>query len=648
MKQIFIVLCCIFFSYVGFSQTTTSNYTKSKKAIKLFDEAIFAMSSSKYTEAKQKLEKAIETDTNFLEAYYMLGEIYEKRAKFENAIINYEKAYNIDPYYDALISLKIALLSYKTGKYNNAKTYMDFFLENSEVELFKSYNIEKLKTFINFAHETYNKPIDFNPINLGSGVNTECNEYWPSLSIDEEILVFTRGVPINPHGSKISSDNIQEDLFVSHRNKETGKYMQAVPMGGVVNTPLNEGAQCISGDGKTCVITACNRPDGKGSCDLYIMFFRNGRWTEPENMKTVNTAAWESNPSLSADGRTLYFASIRNEGYGKSDIWKINIDERGIATSEAENLGPTINTPNSEVSPCIHPDNKTLYFASDGHPGMGSLDLFWSKLNDHGKWEKPVNIGYPINTHGEERSLIVNAKGDMAMYASNGEKGDLDIYYFEIPQEAKPTTVTYVKGYIYDEKTNKKLKANCELLDLETANIVTKTMSEEYSGEYMVSLPINKDYAFNVSKEGYLFYSENFSLTNLKNPEEPYIINIALKPIEKGVSVILKNIFFEFASYELLPESQVELNKIVEYMTLNSKMKIEIGGHTDNVGSKEYNKNLSENRAKSVYNYLIQKGIPSNRLSYKGYDFTSPITDNETEENRAMNRRTEFKIISID
>ncbi|MDR2010584.1 MAG: OmpA family protein [Bacteroidales bacterium] len=650
MKKILLIIlyCSCLFSGVVVSQTTTSNYTKSKKALKLFDEAIYDMSTRKKSEAIKKLNKAIETDVNFLEAYFMLAEIYEKEGDLDNSVNNYEKAYSIDPDYDALLSLKLAINTYKLGRYNEAKEYIDYFLKIGDVNLFRSYDVDRLKTFIYFAWEAFNNPVKFNPINLGDGVNTDCNEYWPSLSIDEEILVFTRGVPIDPRGSKTSHDNIQEDLFVSHRDPETGKYMSAVPMGGVVNTPLNEGAQCISGDGKTCIITACNRPDGKGSCDLYIMFLKSGRWTEPENMTTVNTGAWESNPSLTADGKTLYFASNRTGGYGKIDIWKIDIDSKGRAVSDAVNLGPVINTPYNDVSPCIHPDNMTLYFGSDGHPGMGSLDLFWSKLDDDGQWQTPVNLGYPINTNKEERSLIVNAKGDIAMYASSGGKEDLDIYYFEIPEEAKPITVTYVKGYVYDNKTNERLQSQCELLDLGSGEILTSVLSEEYTGEYMVSLPVNRDYAFNVSREGYLFYSENFSLTNLENPEEPYIMNIPLKPIEKGVTVVLKNIFFEFASYELLPESYTELNKIVEYMTTNPTMKIEIGGHTDNVGSKEYNKRLSQDRAKAVYDYLIRKEISKDRLSYQGYDFSVPVADNDTEEGRAQNRRTEFKVISID
>ncbi len=624
-----------------------SNYTKNKSAIKSFNKAVEYMERGQKNLAISEVNRAIEKDTSFLEAYLLKAEMYDFWGESAIAFENYAKVFEIDADYDPALSFKLAINSYHIGKYNEAKEYIDYFYKNADTQKYKRYDTERLRRYIYFADSAYNNPVDFEPISVGDGVNTEYDEYWPSLSADENILVFTRQIPINPNKPSRNPESMHEDLFVAFRNPETGEFDKAIPMPGDVNTPLNEGAQCISADGKTVVITACNRPGGVGSCDLYIMFLKNEKWTKPQNMFTVNSTSWDSNPSLSADGRTLYFSSGRAGGYGKTDIWKVEIDRDGIAKNPAVNLGPPINTEFEEISPFIHPDGKTLYFASNGLPGMGDFDLYYSRLDDNGNWQTPVNVGYPINTKGEERSLIVNAKGDIAMFASSTTKRDLDIYYFKIPEEAKPVAVTYVKGYVYDMKTNKRLVAQCEMLDLENGEIIAEMVSEDGTGEYMVCLPIDKDYAFNVSKDGYLFYSENFSLTNLENPEEPYIMNIPLKPIEDGITVVLKNIFFEFNSFELLPESYTELKKVVDYMNHNPKMKIEIGGHTDNVGTKEYNKDLSQNRARSVYNYLISKSIEANRLSFKGYDFSVPIADNDTEEGRAKNRRTEFKVISI-
>ena len=644
LKYIFFVVVLI----VSFScqAQNKSNYTKNKSAIKCFNRAVEYMERGQKSMAISEVNRAIEKDPGFLEAYLLKAEIYDFWGESLEAFENYAKVFEIDLNYDPALSFKLAINSYRIGKYAEAKDYIDAFYENSDPEKFKKYDTDRLKRYIYFADSAYKNPVAFEPKSVGDGVNTGFDEYWPSLSVDENVLVFTRQIPINPDKPSRSQESMHEDLFVSFRNPETGKYDQAIPMPGNVNTRLNEGAQCVSADGKTVVITACNRPGGVGSCDLYIMFLKNGKWTEPQNLFTVNSASWDSNPSLSADGRTIYFSSGRAGGYGKTDLWKAEIDRNGNAKNPPVNLGPVINTEYEELSPFIHPDGKTLYFASNGFPGMGDFDLYYSRMGEDNKWKNPVNVGYPINTNGEERSLIVNAKGDIAMFASSTTKRDLDIYYFEIPEEAKPVTVTYVKGYVYDIKTNDRLVAQCEMLDLETGNVVVEMMSEAETGEYMVCLPIDKDYAFNVSKDGYLFYSENFSLTNLENPEEPYVINIPLKPIEEGIIVVLKNIFFEFNSFDLLPESYTELNKVVDYMNSNPKMKIEIGGHTDNVGTKEYNKALSQNRAKSVYNYLIEKGVSADRLSYKGYDFSMPIADNDTEEGRALNRRTEFKVIS--
>ena len=654
-KQIIILLAILFFvvnsSFSQVSREATSEYTSNKKAIALFNKAIYDAADRKFNEAKNNLLKAIALDNKFLEAHYMFAEINEKQGNKEIAVNHYLKVYEIDENYDDLVYFKIAVFSYRLSEYNQAKKFMDLFYEKADTIQYVKLSPRRVKTFIDFAYESYNNPVDFEPINMGPNINSKYDEYWASLSIDDKTLVFTRLIPakFNPTNSK--KDNFQEDLFVSERDENTNEFMPAYPMRSIINTELNEGAQCISGDGKTCVVTCCNRPEGKGSCDLYIMFNRNGRWTEPENMKSINTKHWESNPSLSADGRLLYFASGRPEGFGGIDLWKVRLNEKGEAISAVENLGPTINTDKDDASPAIHPDGKTLYFASDGHPGMGDLDLFVSKLDENGKWSKPKNMGYPINTAGEERSMIVDAKGEIAIFASPGldrNKKDLDLYYFKIPKETKPTAVNYVKGYVYNIKNSNRItNALCDLINLENNEKIMSTYSDTPTGEFFIGLPIGNDYAFNVSKSGFLFYSENFSLKEIKDPEKPYIINIPLTPIEEGSTVILKNIFFDSDSYELLPESFVELGKLLEYLNNNPSLSIEIGGHTDNQGNKEHNKNLSQNRAKAVYNYLIDNGINKNRLTFAGYDFTKPIAPNDSEEGRALNRRTEFKIISI-
>ncbi|HOE05522.1 MAG TPA: OmpA family protein [Bacteroidales bacterium] len=627
------------------SQTGGPYHTKSKKAIKQFEMAVELANNRNKKEAVELLNKAINTDPNFVEAYVLLAEIYMSRAQIEEALDCLDKVVSIDAYYDMAYYLRLAEYKYRAGRYTEAKENIDFYMAEGDLTDADRKKGERWQKRIDFAIYAYAHPVPFEPVNLGSGVNTPYDEYWPSLTADEEVLVFTRLIPATDYHQ--AAGNYQEDVFVSHRKDES--YMPAYKMPGETNTELNEGAQCIAQNGKLVVMTACNRPEGYGSCDLYVSHITPRGWSQPVNMgNRVNQGSWDSNPSLSADARTLYFASNREGGAGRMDIWKVELDENGYPVSDAVNLGKVINTDMNECSPFIHPDDRTLYFASDGHVGLGDYDLFLSRRADDGSWAEPKNLGYPINTNGEERSLIVNAKGEIAMFASAREQNKgLDIYKFPLPEEAKPITVSYVKGYVYDVETGVRLQAICELIDLETEQLVTKELSHEQTGEYLVCLPIDRDYAFNVTRPGYMFYSENFSLSNLENPAEPYIMNIPLKPIKEGATVVLKNIFFDFNKFELKDASFAELNQVVEFMTKNPKIKIEIGGHTDNVGSKAFNQTLSSNRAKAVYDYLLTKGIAANRLSFKGYDFSQPIADNDTEEGRALNRRTEFKIVGL-
>ncbi|XHR97841.1 OmpA family protein [Mucilaginibacter sp. UC70_90] len=310
-------------------------------------------------------------------------------------------------------------------------------------------------------------------------------------------------------------------------------------------------------------------------------------------------------------------------------------------------LAPNINTPYNELSPFIHPDDSTLYFSSDGWPGLGSKDLFVSRMDKDGKWQKPDNLGYPINTSGDEGGLSLTAAGDYAFFSSDNLNGlgGYDIYKFELPVKLRPHLVTYVKGFVKDVKTKAPLEAAIEIIDLESNLPVYQDYSDDEQGDFLATLTSGKNYALNISKSGYLFYSENFSLKNYKI-KSPFNIVALLSPIEIGNKVILKNIFFDTNKFDLEKESKAELAKLIEFLGVNSTTRIEISGHTDNTGNHQGNQTLSENRAKSVYQYLVSKGIAPTRLIYKGYGETQPIASNTTEEDRAKNRRTEFMVIT--
>ncbi|HRS19465.1 MAG TPA: OmpA family protein, partial [Bacteroidales bacterium] len=357
----------------------------------------------------------------------------------------------------------------------------------------------------------------------------------------------------------------------------------------------------------------------------------------------VNTRNWESQPSLSADGRTLYFVSNRPGGYGKKDIWVSTLTDTNTWTPPV-NLGPTINTKEEEESPYIHADGKTLFFSSDGHFGMGKKDMFVTQKLANGSWRQPINMGYPLNTHNKESHVVVNAAGTKGYFASNqfGTLGGVDIFEFDIDETfpIKPSPVTYIKGVVYDAKNiDKKVPALIQLSDIETGEVFYEHVADFYTGSFIVPFYQDKSYALTVTHHGYLLYSEQVNLKTIGKS-----ISIPMQPIAIGNTVVLNNVFFDTDSYSLKPESKVELLAIVDFMNQNPLICFEIGGHTDNVGNKQYNTTLSNNRAKAVYDFIVEAGISSSRLSYKGYADNKPVVDNTTPENRAKNRRTELVI----
>ncbi|MBK8884839.1 MAG: OmpA family protein [Bacteroidales bacterium] len=391
--------------------------------------------------------------------------------------------------------------------------------------------------------------------------------------------------------------------------------------------------------------TACDRPGGVGSCDIYFSSFNDGKWTEPYNLRSpVNSSYWESQPSISADGKILFFSSSRPGGIGAKDLWYSLMNEKNEWMTPV-NMGDKINTDGDEMSPFIHFDGKTLYFASDGRTGLGGFDIFMTRMNSDSSWSDPQNLGYPINTYNDEMGLVIESGGQKAYFSSIRDKiNGKDIFYFDLYESVRPAAVSYLKGKVYDKESGRLLKAKYELINLST-NKVTIRSSTDGNGNFLVCLPSGYNYGINVSKAGYLFYSENFMFEGEHPAIQPYVKKISLSPLKVGETMLLTNVFYEIDSWELKKESMSELNTLADLLIDNKGLLIEIGGYTDATGSKEYNLSLSEKRAMSVVSYLINRGISADRLKSKGYGNTSPIGDNITEEGRRLNRRTEAKII---
>ena len=607
----------------------------SSKARKAYNKAIELYQNDDPSKAKKLALSAIKNDADFLDPYLLLGDIEEQAGNIEQAINYYLSGLSDNNPKNLWGYVKVGKMFFYEGNYTKSKIQFEHYLsfDNQNKELFNS--AKKYLDNCNFAIEALKNPVHFVPKNMGSAINSNWEEYLPSISADGKIIIITRR---GPHKDQIISEDFYYSKFINN------KWSPAQNMGASINTIGNEGAQCLSADGKTLFFTACDRVDGLGRCDIYISFNKDGFWSEARNIgPTINSKYWDSQPSFSPDGRDLYFVSNRPGGFGGMDIWKSTLSKSGYF-SEPVNLGPTINTPFNEMSPFIHTDNRTFYFASDGHVGMGNFDLFISKREGlNSSWSDPVNLGSPINTFGVENSLVVASDGKTAYYASSKSGyGKEDIFYFLLAENIQAQEVAYLQANVIDADKKTALKADIEIIDLETGQVVVSSFSNK-DGMFYGCLPANSNYAINVSKKGFLFYSEYFKLTN-ESSTKALSLNALLQKVESGKSVVLKNIFFDVDDYSFKKESLIELEKLKYFLTSNPGVSVMIEGHTDNTGNENYNRSLSENRAKAVYLYLIKHGIKPERLQYVGYGSQQAIDTNETERGRSNNRRTVFKI----
>ena len=619
--------------------------TNNKKAEKLFLEASDQYNRKEYDRAVEILAKAVKTDPQFIEAFILSGDILSDQKKIREAVNAYRSALAINPDFSPNLYYILANLQYSNGLYEGARSDFARYLTYERLPKVKRDNASNGIRACDFAMDAMRNPVPFNPVNLGDSVNTTDDEFVNAITADDQVLYFTRKL-FKRFDLQTEKAYYEEDFFFSVRNEDSS-WKKALNLGPPINTRWNEGALTLSPDGRFLFFAGCQRPGGFGSCDLYWSKREGSRWSEPENLgPEVNSAAWESQPSFSSDGSSLYFASNRKGGRGGADIWKTTLNPDGTWTVPV-NLGDSVNTSLEEQTPFIHPDDRTLYFSSKGFQGMGGADLFCSRRNSAGNWGRAVNLGYPINTCADEYALVLNAIGDMAYISSDklGGEGKMDIYRFKLYEAARPNPVTYFRGVVYNRETKQRLRAEFDLADLKSGKTIAHSVSDSITGEFLLILPADHDYALGVSKPGYLFYSDHFSLTGIHSVANPFIRNIPLQEMKVGETVILKNIFFDTDKFEIRPESEIELRRLTELLTTNREIRIELSGHTDHVGTREHNDILSLNRAKAEYDYLVNHGIDPGRMTFAGYGFSKPVDTNETEQGRSNNRRTEFKII---
>ncbi|MEO5603383.1 MAG: OmpA family protein [Cyclobacteriaceae bacterium] len=636
------ILIISFLLLSTFAQGQIALATKSKKAIEFYTEADNYRVRGQFSQAIGLLNQALDKDKNFVEAYYRLGIIYMTLKDFPLAIKNLETGVSLteDIRKQRIFWYDLGESYFTVGNYDKAEKVISDFLK-SEVQ--NRQKIDRARLLINnieFAKDNKNNTSTYKLKPLSDTVNAFVMQYFPVLTADQQELIFTRRMGGGP--------NDDEDLVISKKN-DKGRWEEPQSLSKNINTRLNEGTCTISADGRKLIFTSCVGRQGHGSCDLFQSFRVGDEWTEPKNLGlNVNSAEWESQPSLSADGRTLYFVSDRRGGAGRRDIWVSALNDKGQWT-RAKNAGKAINTIYDEISPFIHVNNRILYFASNGLTGFGGYDIFSTEKDTASSWLPPQNMGSPINSHEDQFSLFITADGKKGYYSHEEDKdggySTSQIFEIQIPEEHQIRFKSnYVKGIVRDRITREPLSANIELINLETHETESLISSDSINGAYLIVLTQGAEYALYVNKKEYLFQSLNFNYSVVKD-YDPIILDIELEKATEGTTAILQNIFFEVDKFDLQEKSVTELQKILRFLRENPAIRVEISGHTDNSGTTLYNLQLSEKRAESVYNYLLSNGVEMKRLNPKGYGSSRPRADNDLEAGRQKNRRIEFKVI---
>ena len=589
-------------------------YFKALKLISKSDESlIFSLLKSEvlwrqgqfFKSEKFALKTILNCPEKFPKAYYFLGEIAFKRKDYINANKYLSKAISLgikDPFYSDAIMLH-----------------------------------EKSNILANIL----NNPVSFNP-SIVSGISSVNDEYLPIISPDQNYAFFTRRSTLKNHYSLTEStiEQFTVSVFVD------STFSSGLPLEFPFNQESNEGGASLSIDNKVLYFTKCIRnSSGYNNCDIFYVIKNKNGWSNIfEFSKNISRPdSWESQPTLSSNGKKIIFASDRVGGYGKMDLYEINF-ENGVWSSP-KNLGPTINSSEYEKSPFLHTDGKTLFFASTNFPSLGGFDIFFSRKDSLGNWQKPVNIGYPINTVFDEISLFVSTDGNNAYFASNNLDGvgGWDVYSFPLYEEARPERVLFLQGMLLDENKN--------ILDdvvLEVKNITTKEVKiiNIDSGGYTAAITLSKedDVLISIKKSNFAFNSTYISHED-SSFFSPSRVDFQMQSLEEGRSFNIDNIYFDNNSFEVKEATREILIEFVSYLELNNRLVIEINGFTDNVGDSQDNQLLSEKRARAVRDIIVELGVSSDRVSYNGFGESFPVYSNNTNEGRAKNRRTEFKVV---
>ncbi len=630
---------------------TKANFPKDIKGLKEAQKSIlegndfYMEHKGGYSLALTHYLKANKFNSENAELNYKIGVCYNNSYNKDKAYEYLKKAFNLKNNVNDEIHLQLAYALQNNLRFDEAIEELMIFKnsiksekQKPEYEKIISKRIEECKNGFILVNTNVNGKI----INLKS-INSEYPDYCPLISADEKIMIFTSRRSNTTGGQRDDEDlNYFEDVYISKKTDTV--WSEPVNIGAPINTQTHDATVGLSPDGQELYIYK-----GEHGGDIYSCKLKGDKWSEPHSLPSpINAEFKESSASISSDGNILYFVSDRNKTTGR-DIYCSIKDKKG-KWGDAQRLSDVVNTPYDEEGVFIHPDNKTLYFSSKGHKTMGGYDIFYTVLQADGNWSEPKNIGYPINTPDDDVYFTMSANGLHGYFSSirpegNGEK---DIYLIDFTETVSPmgiANLTIIKGEVKDAVSGLPIEAEIEIVDNSKNELVAMFLSNSSTGEYLVSLPSGKNYGITVKSKDYLFHSENFDILESSAFSE-ITLNIKLEKMNVGSKMILRNIFFDYASDVIKSESFPELEKVYNLLTENQSMRIEISGHTDNQSSIETNNRLSQERAKAVVDFLIKRGISESRLEYHGYAFSQPIATNENEEGRMQNRRVEFKILS--
>lgn len=634
------ILCLGLIANISVVNSQTKTVDLSKKYKKLLKKCTSNARSGNYDKAMVLVNKILKKYPDYAEGYMRKGSYFYQQGMYAKSATAMEKGIALDPHVDVMNHYSLGIVYRELERYADAVPHLEKYLAQGGGRVQK--RAAKALAYCKEAADLVANPVPFDPQRLPESINSSLLEYTPLPSVDGESIVFTRRI------------GGQEDFYRAQKMEEGDYEVSPIEE---LNTAYNEGAHTLSADGQTMIYTACDYKGKARGCDLYISHMVDGKWNEPTPMsKAVNSLAWDAQPSLSSDGKTLYFSSDRVGGSGGRDIWFSRYHEEH-GWSVARPLPAGINTPSNEESPFIHADGQTLYFRSNGHGGMGGYDIFYTRHRAEKKgWTKPQNIGYPINTRGDEGALTVSLDGGQAYFASdrdsrNSDRPHLDIYTFELYEEARPQPMTFVKAEIVDGESEEAIDAVVSMIDLEKRDTLYSELRAR-EGVLITPLPAYGRYACFVEKEGYAYHSELFETDTIVSALKPFHLKIKLWPLPPATAaekstpiesapIILKNVFFETGSATLQESSMLELNKLLALTKQDPEILLVIVGHTDDVGSEADNLKLSKDRADAVVARLVRMGVPRDRLSSIGKGESEPIADNSNAEGRAMNRRTE-------